>query len=411
MEVILPLPTEIWSEVFSYLDGKSRKSVAATCNQFLCILRGNEKTSGQITLKIITLKNLSKKIESAEWNWERWPCLKSIRIPLSFWKNPYKNQYYGSSSNTALDPLKMMKFEQCPSLERLLIFNCGLPMKIDTIDASTRYGIAKELCINPRYTVTNLSFKILSHLHIDHLENIDCDTLRQIGKTANQLSRLTISLRPTSCLHEMLNGLTLMFEGLKYSLKTVCLQLNYHNYDCSTNVQALLKSLNENCPSLESLHIKARTKDAEEFLKGFENYYCYPNLRELIVPKLKHISAFIRDSKSLTTLIVHSVTTAEFNNIHLQRICDKLHDLKYCRIFLTNFHQFKTYSKWSNFIDENFHQQTKVVIYQKKAGPPIFFYHPPCLNWSGDIEKSMYWVQLESILLKLPYKKTTPISH
>ena len=69
MEVILPLPTEIWSEVFSYLDGKSRKSVAATCNQFLCILRGNEKTSGQITLKIITLKNLSKKIESAEWNW------------------------------------------------------------------------------------------------------------------------------------------------------------------------------------------------------------------------------------------------------------------------------------------------------------------------------------------------------
>ena len=117
---------------------------------------------------------------------------------------------------------------------------------------------------------TNLTFKNLSHLQIDHLENIDFDTLKQIGRTANQLSWLTISLRFESCLHEMLNGLTLMFEGLKDSLKHVLLQLNDHNYDYLSDVQALLKSLNENCPSLESLHIKAQTKDPEEFLRGFE---------------------------------------------------------------------------------------------------------------------------------------------
>ena len=128
-------------------------------------------------------------------------------------------------------------------------------------------------------------------------------------------------------------------------MKTVCLQLDYHYFDYLNDLQALLKSLNANCQSLESLHIKARTKDAEEFLRSFGKYYCSPNLRELIVPNLKQISAFIKDSKSITTLIIHSVTTAEFNNIHLQRISDKLHKLKYCRIFLTSFHQFKTYSK------------------------------------------------------------------
>ena len=118
---------------------------------------------------------------------------------------------------------------------------------------------------------TTLTFKNLSHLHIDYLENIDFDTLKQIGRTANQLSWLTISLRFGSCLHEMLNGLTLMFEGLKDSLKHVLLQVNDNNYDYLTDdVQALLRSLNENCPSFESLHIKAQTKNAEEFLRGFE---------------------------------------------------------------------------------------------------------------------------------------------
>ena len=265
MEDPVPLPTEIWCKIFLYLDKKSRKNVAATYKQFLWNLRGNVKTSGQIKLKTVTLKSLSLKIASEEWNWERWPCLKSLSIPL----NPF-NQSYGSSSNSVLDPLKLMKFDKCPSLERLLIFDCGLPMKINTRDAYTCYGIARELCVNPKSMGTNLTFKNLSHLHIDHLENIDFDTLKQIGRTANQLSWLTISLRFGSCLHEMLNGLTLMFEGLKDSLKYVSLHLNDNNYDYLSDVQALLKSMYENCPNLKSLHIKAQTKDAEQFLRGFE---------------------------------------------------------------------------------------------------------------------------------------------
>ena len=80
MEDPVPLPTEIWCKIFLYLDRKSRKSVAATCKQFLWNIRG---TSGQITLETVTLKSLSLKIASSEWNWERWPCLKSLRIPLS----------------------------------------------------------------------------------------------------------------------------------------------------------------------------------------------------------------------------------------------------------------------------------------------------------------------------------------
>ena len=412
MEGIVQLPTEIWCQIFLFLDGKSRRSVAATCNQFFGIVRGNEKISGLLILKAITLKNLSEKIESEEWNWERWPCLKTLKIPLSTLKgvNPYRDQYLNSSTNTALEPLKLMKFEQCPSLERLLIFDCGLPIKIDTLP-SARYGFAREFCVNPKSTEINLSFELLSHLHLDNLENIDCQTLRQIGKSAKQLCRLMISVNPKLCLHKLLdNGLTPMFKNLNGSLKTVSLELGYNNPHHSIQVQALLKSLNENCPSLESLRIKARTMVAREFLKlsNFEDYYCYPNLRELVVPKLHHISAFTINSKSLTTLVVHSVTTAEFKNLHLLKICGKLSGLRNCRINLASFHQFSTYSKWLNIIDENFQQETKVVVnhiqyaqhkskFAKKYGI------------CGQYSRKGYVDQFERILLKQAYKNTTPL--
>ena len=280
MDNIVPLPTEIWCEIFSHLDGKSRKSVAATCNHFLSILRGNEKTSGHFILKSITLKSLSEKIESEEWNWERWPCLKSLRIPLSNLKggNPYKNQHFNSSTKTALAPLQLMKFERCPSLERILIFDCGLPMKMATCDESTYYGIAWKLCVNPISIQTNLSFELLAHLHLEKLENIDCHTLRQIGSNAKQLCKMFILVTPKSCMPELLdNGLIPMFKGLSGSLETVILKLDDCNSDYS--IQALLNSLRENCLSitncrLQSIHINTRTRQAGGFLDSWKLIVC-----------------------------------------------------------------------------------------------------------------------------------------
>ena len=281
MDNIVPLPTEIWCEIFSHLDGKSRKSVAATCNHFFSILRGNEKTSGLLILSI-TLKNLSEKIESEEWNWERWPCLKSLRIPLSILKevNPCKNQHFHSSTNTALAPLQLMKFEQCPSLERIIIFDCGLPMKMATGDESTYYGIAWTLYVDPMSIQTNLSFELLARLHLEKLENIDCHTLRQIGSNAKQLCKMFILVTPKSCMPELLdNGLIPMFKSLSGSLETLILQLDYLNSDYSIHVQVLLDSLKENCLSitnyrLQSIHINTRTRQAGRFLDSWKMIVC-----------------------------------------------------------------------------------------------------------------------------------------
>ena len=76
------LPVEIWCQIFSYLDKTSIRSVSATCTLFFEIVRGDEKFSGHVILKQIDLGQLLIKIKSSEWTRERWPCLKTLEIPI-----------------------------------------------------------------------------------------------------------------------------------------------------------------------------------------------------------------------------------------------------------------------------------------------------------------------------------------
>ena len=76
------LPNEIWCHIFSYLDEKSLRTIPSTCNLFLELVRGDEKLSGSIILKSVTLKDLATKIKNSEWIWDRWPSLKTLKIPI-----------------------------------------------------------------------------------------------------------------------------------------------------------------------------------------------------------------------------------------------------------------------------------------------------------------------------------------
>ena len=78
------LPSEIWCHILSYLDEKSLRTIASTCKLFFELVRGNEKLSGCIILKSVTLKDLATNIKNSEWIWDRWPSLKTLKIPLQF---------------------------------------------------------------------------------------------------------------------------------------------------------------------------------------------------------------------------------------------------------------------------------------------------------------------------------------
>ena len=76
------LPNEIWCHIFSYLDEKSLRTIASICKVFFDLVRGNEKLSGCIILKSVGLNDLAIKIKNSEWIWERWPSLKTLKIPI-----------------------------------------------------------------------------------------------------------------------------------------------------------------------------------------------------------------------------------------------------------------------------------------------------------------------------------------
>ena len=389
------LPSEILCQIISYLDEKSIRSVLFTCKQLFQLIRGNGKFSGHVNLKSIDLKNLSEKVESAEWNWERWHCLKTLKIPLKCKYDINRITYYfgrGSSIDETLDLLKLMKFELCPSLQRVVIFNCDLPLYTDTSEKPIRYGCARVVCFNPRSMPTKLSLEFVSFLYMDNLQNIDFQTLRKIGENAYQLQKITISLEWQPFSKEVLEkGLIPMFKGLNGSLKNVCFEISYHfSEEYTLDLDRLLKSLSESCCDLESFHIKGFTPYIQE-LQICELDHSFQNLRKLIVPTFQNVYALISDSNNLANLVVEEVTVNEFENIPFHQFSTKFCNLKTCEIYINSQHSFgHLIDKWVQLVDNNFRRETKIVVWwiHHKDYPPVliklpyeetstnfFFYH------------------------------------
>ena len=170
----------------------------------------------------------------------------------------------------------------------------------------------------------------------------------------------------------MTKGFSPMLEQLKSSLTT---------FSCTVwfGVNGLLKALSENCVNLEVLHIRNPKRNVDNFLIA---EYSFPKLKELIVPKLKHVSSFVSDAKDLANLKVEKVNSAlEFFCFDFSSIFMNLIYLQNCEIFVMTIirHQ---YNDWAKFINENFQPRTKVVVYQ------------------------LYNSQTKAVFMKPPYQKT-----
>lgn len=121
------LPNEIWCHIFSYLDEKSLRTIASTCNSFLEVVRGNEKLSGCIILKSIRLKEMATKIKNFEWIWERWSSLKTLKVPIQFeYLTGLTEGIDQSTEREVFDLIRDMNFETCSTLEKVVMFNCCL---------------------------------------------------------------------------------------------------------------------------------------------------------------------------------------------------------------------------------------------------------------------------------------------
>ena len=343
------LPVEIWCQIFLYMDGASTRNASAVCRLFFGILRGDERYSGHVILKQINLSQLVMKIKSKEWTWERWPCLKILEIPIQL---GYPD-YTCAIGEELIRSIKLLNLEQCLSLDKILIFNCAFPL----FHGNT--FIVRTVCFNPRTIPKTISLEDVAHLEIFRLEDTIAYCLMTIGRLAKKVNSLSIRLESQFYPHQpfLTNEFTPMLAELKSSLTSFSLTIcNYSRLDANS----YLKALSENCVNLENLYIKDQNADTRQ-VQFFEHFF--PQLKELIVPKLQHISAFVNDAKHFVSLKVENVTTSEFTNFDFSSISMKLKRLKKCEIFVsTNICQDQ--NDWTKVIDENFQPWTKVVIYQ-----------------------------------------------
>ena len=347
------LPVEIWCQIFQYIDEASIRNASAACRLFFEIVRGSEKFSGHVKFRQIDLSQLVMKIKSEEWTWQRWPCLKILEIPIQL-EYPAPTYAIGDS----LHPINLLKLEQCPSLDKISIFNCAFKLFKGNI-------IARTLCFNRSSTTPNIvSCKNVTHLEIMQFNDRNINHLAQIGKLANQISRLSIHFESHVFSSEFLiDEFTTMLVGLKTSLTTFDLTIWNHS---TYGAKILLKALSENCVNLENLYIKDRLEPITDRIVKFLEY-SFPRLKELTVPKLQNISAFVNDAKNLANLKVENVTASEFANFDFSSISMRLKCLQNCEIFVsTNICQDQL--DWAKVINENFQPWTKVVIHQPSQG-------------------------------------------
>ena len=352
------LPDEIWCHIFSYLDDKSLRNVSVICKLWLGIIRGSEQLSGTVILKSIGLSELQARIATSQWIWERWPSMKTLKIPLKC--------FLPSTANPRiLDMIKSIKFEQCQKLERVVLLNTNCLW--------TNFGILRELCFDPRDIPFNWSLGHVPFLHIS--KNVDLEALEEFVEKTKTIQSLSIEVGSNGFEDAILtNGFNPLFRIVSERLESFYIEVG-NNYGIHENAKisevALLTALGQNCPNLRNLLIKHYLpfKEKVDFGRGYHLKNSFSKVEQLHIPKLKYISVLINNSNNLKKLFVECVTLREFYNFDFQNLFRMLHELeKFYICIKIPLKKMKGQHDLKAIIDHSFPKKTEVIVVYNLPG-------------------------------------------
>jgi len=167
------LPSKILRILFSFLDKKSRKSATATCQLWFDVIR-NSNSSNHICYKR-SFEELQNRIENLEWDWERWPTLKTFYGSRFLFKKDLLNDF-------------SVDFKQCPTLEIVII-----AADIDIADlfpnCPRNDAIIYKLAYNPQLDITQFG--------VDHIWSLQIcgqndEVFKMINENVKGLKELTV---------------------------------------------------------------------------------------------------------------------------------------------------------------------------------------------------------------------------
>ena len=232
------LPSELLYIVFSFLDKKSRKSATATCQLWFDVIR-NSNLSNHIfydrtNYETSCVKKLQERIENLEWDWNRWPALKTFEL-----------QGYGDKGDLLNEfPID---FKQCPSLELV-----SLNTNIDIEDLIPNYpqnsgAEIRKLAFNPQLDIQQFGGNHIWSLMIDKRND---EVFKLINENVKGLKVLWVNnfnyLNDLVCKDDLVglhiidfNSSELKIDGLK-KLKTLEVY-SFAQLDNLVGIDALLE--------------------------------------------------------------------------------------------------------------------------------------------------------------------------
>jgi len=234
------LPSEILCIIFSYLDIKSRKSATSSCKRWLDVIRNDSNFSNHICYKR-TFEELQRRIKNLEWDWTRWPALKTLELQKR------------SSFNRGLLNDFSIDFKKCPTLE-IVISN----VYIDFVDLFPTIrlmdGVAKidKLAFNPQLDVKQFGVEHIWSLQIwqqndeinklinENLKGVKELTVREVSflDCLKKLEKLKVLKVPTLAQLKHLVGMDALLELRVTSVK----EHDLKGYDLS-NIAKRFKNL------------------------------------------------------------------------------------------------------------------------------------------------------------------------
>ena len=361
------LPSELLCIIFSCLDKKSRKSATATCQLWFDVIR-NSNLSNHICYKDgdswdEIVKKLQQKIENLEWDWKRWPALKTFEIQNSLYI------HYGCNLNRTTEKKDLLNdlpidFKKCPTME-MVIFDvrvdfadvfpsCDVPLN-RKIHYPNEKGIVLKLAYNPQIDITHFGFEHIWKLRIRK----QCDdTFKLINENSKRLKELEVDkvsflddlvgldgILQLSTQNALIGDEDIKIEGLKKLEVLKVSTLDHLEHLVGMN-------------SLLELHIRCGSS-SEEKIDGLKK------LKLLTLPKLALLDNFV-DMDSLLELNVTDVQERELKAYDLSNITQRFKNLQKCGIHVEwcseGLTQPKAYAEIVENIFQNSATRVKIVF-------------------------------------------------
>ena len=322
------LPREILCIIFSYLDKKSLRNTTASRKLWFQLIRSDRNLSGYICLEKIGLEQLFEKIFIGEWNWDRWPVLKTLKFGGLSAAN-----IQTTSSNEMTSYLSKL-IEECPTLEKLVIsVSCtitGIFLKFPILPLR----IIKELTFDPKIDVESVGVEHVSGLNflVDPMYWNDKNTghyaiHEQTRETAQNLK---------------LTGET------AYNLKNIS-----------------IISRNIGWVRLDSWEILKKSFD--ELFKRLEDRL---QSVHLIAGDIRSIDPLFSDSTPITEIWIEKLSISETGCYQLTGLFQKFKKLRKCRVDLAlhDKDQEPTFGTWPKFVEDTFQDMAdfKFTFVKKK---------------------------------------------